>query len=157
MSMKTATAQLLFDSLKAPQAEGMRSAGPSFRQLLYGTGDYRVDFQIEPQENTEKMALVGQILNARHPDETVSAAPVTVLKGQRVRALGVTNRFGEFRVECEVERGLQLRVKLASEIVSLPVFEISARRVDGTEVLIDSPGIRTLRGCKWYGKNEISV
>jgi hypothetical protein len=154
---KATIAQLLFDSLASPQLQGMRSAGPSFRQLLYGTDDYRVDLQIEPQENSEKMALVGQILNARFPGETVSAAPVTVVKGQKVRALSATNRFGEFRVECEVERGLQLRVKLPQEVVSLPVFEISARRVDGSQVLIDSPGVRSLRGCKMYLRNQISL
>jgi hypothetical protein len=145
---KTTIAQLLFDSFHSPCVEGIRSAGPSLRQLLYGTDGYRIDLQIESQENSEKMALVGQVLNSRDPGNTVSAAPVTIVKGQKVRALGVTNRFGEFHVECEVERGLQLRVRLPQEIVSLPVFELSARKADGTEVLIDSPGVKTLRGWK---------
>jgi hypothetical protein len=145
---KTTIAQLLFDSFHSPWVEGIRSAGPSLRQLLYGTDGYRIDLQIESQENSEKMALVGQVLNSRDPGNTVSAAPVTIVKGQKVRALGVTNRFGEFHVECEVERGLQLRVRLPQEIVSLPVFELSARKADGTEVLIDSPGVKTLRGWK---------
>jgi hypothetical protein len=96
-------------------------------------------------------------LHSRDPGDRVSAAPVTIVKGQKVRALGVTNRFGEFHVECEVERGLQLRVKLPQEIVSLPVFELSARKADGTEVLIDSPGVKTLRGWKKNPRNRTSA
>jgi hypothetical protein len=145
---KTAVARLLFDSFDAPQPEGVRSVGGGIRQLLYGTDAYRVDLRIEPQEASEKMVLVGQVLNSENPNEGVSAAPVIIVKGRKVRALGVTNRFGEFHVECEVERGLQLRVKLPREVLSLPVFELSPRTVDGTLDLIDSPGIKSLRGWK---------
>ena len=104
--------------------------GPAIWQLLYRTDDYLIDLQIEPQRSSEKMALVGQILNTRHPGKTFSAAPVTVVKQQKVRAIGATNRFGEFRVECDVERGLQLRLKLPDEVVLLPLFEISAPTPD---------------------------
>jgi hypothetical protein len=145
---KTTIVQLLFDSFESPQAEGIRSAGPAIRQLLYGTDGYRIDLRIEPQENSEKVVVVGQVLNSQDPGQTLSAAPVTIVKGQKVRAIGVTNRFGEFHVECEVERGLQLRVKLPQEVLSLPVFELSPRKADGSSGRIGSPGVPALRRWK---------
>jgi hypothetical protein len=138
---KTTIAQLLFDSFDSPQAEGIRSAGPSIRQLLYGTDGYQIDLRIEPQLNSEKVILIGQVLNSQNPGDVVSSAPVTIVKGHKVRALGVTNRFGEFHVECEIERGLQLRVKLPEEVVSLPVLEFPGRKADEAERLINSSGV----------------
>jgi hypothetical protein len=135
---KTTIAQLLFDSFDSPQAEGLRSIGPSIRQLLYGTDGYQIDLRIEPQPNSEKVALIGQILNSQNPSDVVSAAPVTIVKGQKVRALSLTNRLGEFHLECEVERGLQLRVRLPQEIVSLPVLEFPASKADAAEGVSDS-------------------
>jgi len=122
-SKRITLAQLLFDSFDSPQAEGLRSVGLGIRQLLYGTDGYRIDLRIEPQDKSEKMVLIGQILNSQDPREIISAAPITIVKGQRVRAFGMTNEFGEFHVECEAERGLELRVKLQEETVSLPVLD----------------------------------
>lgn len=68
------------DSVGSPPVEGIRSAGASFRQLLHGADDYWVDLQIEPQEISEKMALLGQVLPktaARNTIDLVSTAKYT--------------------------------------------------------------------------------
>lgn len=123
---RTAVAQLLFDSFAAHQTSGTRSAVSTTRQLLYGAGEYHVDLRIEPQDDTEKVALIGQILNSKKPEEGISAAPVLLLKKQVVRGLSITNRFGEFHMLCELEQGLHLRFKLPQDTeLSLPVLELA--------------------------------
>jgi hypothetical protein len=115
-----ATTRLLFDSFQAPRPAGVRSAAPSVRQLLYGAGEYRVDIRIEPEMDSPKAALIGQILNSQDPDKRINAAPVKLLRAGKVRAECLTNRFGEFHFECHLESHLRL-------IVSLP---------DGAEVVV---------------------
>ena len=105
-------AKLLFDSLLQPQLAGVRSGDATVRQLLYGSGDYHIDIRIEPQEDSEKVSFVGQVLNANDVDQGLNSAPVVLLQAGRVRAETVTNRFGEFRLECDLESRLQLRVRL---------------------------------------------
>jgi hypothetical protein len=147
---KTAVARLLFDSFAAPQTAGIRSAAASTRQLLYGTDEYRVDLRIEPQYDTEKVALIGQILNSQNPAEGVNAAPVVLLKKRVVRAFSVTNRFGEFHILCELERGLHLRFKLPQDTeLSLPIVELAP---DDSS---DSRGISALVQKEKKGAGEI--
>ena len=40
------------------------------RQLLYGSATYRIDVRIEPQIDSEKVILIGQILNSCRPART---------------------------------------------------------------------------------------
>ena len=105
-------AKLLFDSFLQPQLAGVRSGEITVRQLLYAAGDYHIDIRIEPQEDSEKVALIGQVLNADDVDQRLDDSPVALLQAGRVRAETVTNCLGEFRLECDLESGLQLRVRL---------------------------------------------
>jgi hypothetical protein len=117
-------AKLLFDSFLQPQLAGVRSGGARVRQLLYGTGGYQIDIRIEPQEDSEKAVLVGQVLNADDVDQGLNAAHVTLFHAGRARAETMTNRFGEFRLECDLESGLQLRVRLPHGTeLRVPVLE----------------------------------
>ena len=70
---KTQLASLLFDSFRGPLLAGVRSSGSASQQLLYGLGDYRIDVRIEPQMDSEKVILIGQVLNSADPDERLSA------------------------------------------------------------------------------------
>ena len=115
-----AITQLIFDSFQMPRPAGVRSVAPSVRQLLYGAGEYRVDIRIEPQMDSPKAAVVGQILNSQDPEKTINAAPVRLFRAGKVRAECLTNRFGEFHFECDLESHLRL-------IVSVP---------DGAEIVI---------------------
>jgi len=118
-----AIASLLFDSAATPLAAGVRSGATVERQLLYGVSKYRVDVRIEPRPNSEKVALVGQILNSTDPGKNIGAVPVRVWQGRRVLAESMTSPFGEFDVECDLGNGLQLRVRLPQEELCLPVME----------------------------------
>ena len=104
-------AELLFDSFLSPLPAGVRSAAGTSRQLLYGSGDYRVDVRIEPQQDSDKVSVVGQILDSLEPDTGIASAPITLLRGRKVLVESSTNRFGEFHFECAVDTALLIRVQ----------------------------------------------
>jgi hypothetical protein len=121
---KTSLARLLFDSFSNPIPAGVRSAATVARQLLYGVGAYRIDLRMEPQMDSDKVSLVGQILNSADPARHAVAVPVVLLKGRKVLAESHTNEFGEFHLQCDLEGSLQLRLTLphGSE-VRIPLVE----------------------------------
>jgi hypothetical protein len=118
-----AIASLLFDSARTPLVAGVRSAATTERQLLYGVSKYRIDVRIEPQHDSDKIALVGQILNSAAPGESIGAVPVRLCRGRQVLVESRTSPFGEFDLECELAKGLELRVTLPKEELSVPLVE----------------------------------
>jgi hypothetical protein len=122
--LKTQFASLLFDSFGGPLLAGVRSSGSASQQLLYGAGDYRIDVRIEPQMDSEKVVLIGQVLNSANPDERLSAMPVSLIKGRQLLAESVTSDFGEFQIECDLQSGIRLVVALSDrKDVSLQLVE----------------------------------
>src|SRR5580693_1398540 len=123
-SPKSQLASLLFDSFRGPLLAGVRSSGSASQQLLYGLGDYRIDVRIEPQMDSEKVVLIGQVLNSADPDERLAAAPVSLFTGRKMLAESVTSEFGEFQIECGLEESFRLVVLLANgKEVSIPLVE----------------------------------
>jgi hypothetical protein len=121
---KSFVAALLFDSFSTPLQAGVRSSGTDTRHLLFGTQDYRVDLRIEPQQDSDKVSLVGQILDASDPDKKLDAAPVALLRGRKVLAESHTNSHGEFNLECDLEQRFELRVTLpGNSQVSIPLVD----------------------------------
>jgi hypothetical protein len=121
---KSEVATLLFDSFRSPLLAGVRSAESTSQQLLYGVGDYRIDVRIEPQMDSEKVVLIGQVLNSADPDERLAAAPVSLFTGRKMLAESVTSEFGEFQIECELEESFRLVVLLSDgKEVSIPLVE----------------------------------
>lgn len=135
---QTSFARLLFDSFSNPIAAGVRSTATVARQLLYGIGAYRIDLRLEPQMDSDKVSLVGQILNSADPAKHAAAVPVVLLKGRKVLAESHTNGFGEFHLQCDLDGRLQLRLTLphGSE-VRIPLVEpaktITAQSLEGLE------------------------
>ncbi|MGA8224363.1 MAG: hypothetical protein WB780_22140 [Candidatus Acidiferrales bacterium] len=133
---KAPIAELLFDSMRNPMAAGVRSSSANLRQLLYGVGGYRLDLRIEPRENSDKVDLVGQILNSADPEKPVGVTPVVLKKGNRVMAESVTNRFGEFQLECDLAGSLELHADLPhGQVVHVPLVEL----VSGTSAKEPQP------------------
>ena len=121
---KFQVASLLFDSFRSPRLAGVRSTESASQQLLYGAGDYRIDVRIEPQMDSEKVILIGQVLNAADPAERLSALPINLLKGRKILAESVTSQFGEFQIECGLEECFRLTVLLpGGREVSLQLVE----------------------------------
>ncbi len=123
-SAKHEVAALLFDSFRSPAFAGVRSSGSVARQMLYGANTYRIDIRIEPQTDSEKVLLVGQILNSADPNERISRVQVALMKGRRVLSQSVTTLFGEFQMECSLDGGFRLMVTLpGGREVSLRLIE----------------------------------
>jgi hypothetical protein len=137
-----AVAELLFDSARNPLPVGVRSTGTALRQLLYGAGNYRIDVRIEPQPDSRKVAVVGQVLNSAEPDEIVGVAPVSLVRGGKVLATSVTSPFGEFDVECDLAGPFELRVQLPTRELRLPLTEPMFRGITEPLEPIDSKGVR---------------
>jgi hypothetical protein len=120
---KSGIAKVLFDSFRSPLLAGVRSAGKDSQQLLYGAGSYRIDVRIEPQMDSDKVVLVGQVLNSADPDERLADVSVTLSKGKKVLAKSTTSEFGEFQIECELDAGYRLVVMLPGNAeVALPLI-----------------------------------
>jgi hypothetical protein len=145
---KRTVAQLLFDSLQTPLQAGVRSAAADVRQLLYGSGDYRVDLRLEPQVDSDRISVVGQLLNSVDPSASVDAVPVALLKGNRVVAESTTNRFGEFHLDTELGKNLQLRVAVPQgPEFSIPLVDpLAVEAETGREVTDITSVTKLLRG-----------
>lgn len=149
---KAEVASLLFDSFRSPVLAGVRSAESASQQLLYGAGDYRIDVRIEPQLDSEKVVLIGQVLNSADPDERLAAAPVILLKGRTILAESVTSEFGEFQIECELERSFRLVVWLpAGREVSLQLVEPVINPAEPPAQIAEDNGIRKTSRIKKRG------
>jgi hypothetical protein len=118
-----AIAKLLFDSTLGPLPVGVRSTASPARQLLFGIGTYRIDLRMEPQIDSQKVAVIGQVLHSADPLNGLGALPVSIVKGRKVVAETITSQFGEFNLECDLEGGFQLRVKLPAEELQFALVE----------------------------------
>lgn len=116
-------AELLFDSSLAPAQAGVRSSSANPRQLLFGSGDYRVDLRIEPQDDVDKVALLGQVLHAKNPGKDLGPVVVSLTEGNRVLAKSQTNRLGEFQLQCDLTPSLELRLMLPEAQLAIPLVE----------------------------------
>jgi hypothetical protein len=154
---KTAIGELLFDSFRNPLPVGVRSSSTSSRQLLYGAGEFRVDVRLEPRLDSEKVSLVGQVLNSADPGKGLDAVPVVLIKGRKIVAESLTNRFGEFHLECDLESSLHLRVGVPGETeVRIPLVEPIERPSVEPQDLIDSTGVKKLlRGTKIRTRKKV--
>jgi len=141
--VKSPIPQLLFDSFRSPLPAGVRSDALTARQLLYGLNTYRVDLRIQPQEDSDKVAVVGQILDSSDPDHAIGILHVVLRKGKKIIAESMTNRYGEFHLECDLENCLQLQAGLPhGQVVHIPLVEPIAETVPEAPEVNDSSGVR---------------
>jgi hypothetical protein len=105
---RTAAAALLVDSAREP-AFGVRVAGgTAARQLLYRSGHRIVKLRLESPPDTERLSLVGQIVDESAVAEPADQVAVLLLRGRSAVTGTLTNRLGEFEMEFEAAKGLRL-------------------------------------------------
>ena len=142
-------ARLLFDSFKSPVTAGVRSVSMTARQMLYGVGTYRIDLRMEPQMDSDKVSLVGQVLNSADPVRVGAQVTVTLLRGSKVLGESQTNSLGEFHLECSLEGQLQLLLALPrARDVMIPLLVPSASSVTGRLDVTDSKALTGKRPDK---------
>jgi hypothetical protein len=141
---RAAIVELLFDSFRTPALAGVRSSAGRSRQLLYGTATYRIDVRMEPQIDSEKVVLIGQILNSVDPKERLADVPVSLWKGRKMLAVSTTNHQGEFQIECEMDSSFRLMITLPGQReVSLPLIEPAPGINGGVEERADNKGLKS--------------
>jgi hypothetical protein len=117
-------AQLIFDSFAQPQLEGVRSAQVAARQLMYKAGPLLIDMQLQALENSSRRSLTGQVMNENEAGREMDALHVHLLRGPKELAHTHTDRFGEFYIEYDPERDLQLSLEVSpSKDVFVPLDE----------------------------------
>ena len=121
--------ELLFDSLAQPMVAGARASVASARQLLYRVGTVYVDMRVDSELNSERAALVGQMLDSARPGNPVAGVPVILMDGRKNVASTISNNNGEFHLEFALKNNLRLSVSVGdSAPVYLPITGIEDRK-----------------------------
>jgi hypothetical protein len=143
---KSTVLDLLFDSLVTPALAGVRSTTSTARQLLYAAGAYRIDLRMEPQLDTEKVSVMGQVLNSADPSQMIPAISVTLIRNNKAITSTQTGDFGEFQLECKLTAHLQLRLKLPDGVgVEIPLVEPTNAALTGLLDYADNKQLRSAR------------
>jgi len=124
-------ARLVFDSFRQPLPAGVRAGSRPPRQVLYKSGGYWVDMRLEKAPTSDRLTLVGQILDARSPNKRLNDVPVFLLSGSRELARTATNRFGEFHLDVNAVRRPRVCLGITKGkaiIVLLPLVNKPMRR-----------------------------
>ena len=120
-------ADLLFDSMHEMPLMGVRSAAPTPRQMLFASGDHRIDLRMEPQLDSDGVAIIGQVLDSANPDRTLRNIPISLHSGKKLVAASETNHLGEFQLTSKLDPKLELRATLPQgQQIRLALIELRA-------------------------------
>jgi CheY-like chemotaxis protein len=126
-------ARMMFDSLRNPAAAGVRGSSPEARQLAYEYKKTIIDVSIEFAEGSGRMSLAGQVLDGERKGKNEGLTVILVSEtGTLVRT--VTNRYGEFQIECDFPEDLSLEIRLGERswvLVPLGKMDWAGRRASG--------------------------
>src|SRR5215472_9272465 len=143
---KPAVLDLLFDSFLTPAMAGVRSTTSTARQLLYAAGAYRIDLRMEPQLDTEKVSVMGQVLNSADPTQMIPTISVTLIRNNKAITSTETGDFGEFQLECKLTAHLQLRLRLPDGVgVEIPLVDPTKASLTGLLDYIDNKQLRSAK------------
>lgn len=105
-------ASLVFDSFKQPSFASVRASASSSRQLLHESEPFTIDLRLESDPAHKRIYLIGQILNAKNPDEESSGIDVILLKGTDLVKRTLANASGEFDLDFGSEGDMQLFINI---------------------------------------------
>jgi hypothetical protein len=105
-------ARLVFDSSLHPASATVRSSMPSSRQSIHKAEPFVIDLRVESEPAQNRVWLIGQILNSKKPDMRIEGADVVLLSGDALLAKAATNPSGEFALEFDDQKGLQLFINI---------------------------------------------
>jgi hypothetical protein len=126
-SQQNLSVRLVFDSVLQPSAAGFRGYVAT-RQLLYETDQYFIDLRLEPQRNSDRFALVGQVLDRSRRGMASHGQMVRLLQGTLQVEQTVINEFGEFQFEFRAENGLSIAIGMDLEnVILLPLYCVDGK------------------------------
>jgi hypothetical protein len=129
--------ELIYDSFLVPVPAGMRASWQVGWQGLYRAGECSLDLRIEPELQSSRAAVIGQVSNHRIPEIEMANIPICLRLGRLVVAETVSNRFGEFQMEYEQQGRLQLCVYLdgGARRIQVPLKKLVADKHAGRDRL----------------------
>ena len=101
---------LVFDSFRHALPAGVRTAGLSPRQLLYKAGRYLIMLRVEPAAGSDRLSVVGQIMDEASPKKALEDLAVLVMSGDETVERTLTNSLGEFQLEPDRAESLRISV-----------------------------------------------
>ena len=126
-SRATLSVRLVFDSVLQPAAVGFRGY-VSTRQLLYETDQYFIDLRLEPQRDSNRFALVGQVLDRSRRGMASQGQIVRLMHGTLPLEETTINEFGEFQFEFRAEIGLSVAIGMDLEnVILLPLYCVDGK------------------------------
>jgi hypothetical protein len=105
-------AELVFDSFRQPALAMVRSCAVDSRCLLYRAGPVLIDLNLNLTQSSGHIALQGQVMDSETEGKGIEEISVLLQSGQETIARTQTNEFGEFQLECDARKSLQISVAL---------------------------------------------
>lgn len=103
--------ELIYDNRRVHAGAGLRTSREAGWRVLYRAGgECSLDFHVEPVLGSSRISIVGQILSEQSSQTDMADIPVILQSGGIMMAETRSNEFGEFRMECEQRKQLQLRI-----------------------------------------------
>jgi hypothetical protein len=122
--------RLLFDSDLQPITAGIRGSVAA-RQFLYETDHYYIDFRLEPQGETGRVCVTGQVLSRSAGKSSPDGIAVRVQEGKQPFGQTNANQFGEFQLEFSATQDLRISISRNNEReVILPPLLIHAKSLE---------------------------
>jgi hypothetical protein len=108
-------ARTVFDSLQQPVPAMVRASPSRSRQLVHEAEPFVIDLRVESDPIRNRLFLVGQVLNARHPDQAVRGVDVVLLSGEELVMRTSASDSGEFDLEWDREEDLRLFINIRGQ------------------------------------------
>jgi hypothetical protein len=116
--------RLIFDSVWGIAAAGVRATTMSSRQLLYQAGNIVIEMRIEAKPSSGLVQLEGQIMDTVLKGKGIGQVPVRLMNAQAKVTETSTSDFGEFHLEYEAAKHLQVAFAIsAKEDIFIPLDE----------------------------------
>jgi hypothetical protein len=138
-----AAASLIFDSLRQPLPAGVRAAGPSARKLVYKAGSYVVRLRVEPVRDSDRVSIVGQVVDDANPARPLVNLAIRALRGPDTIDRTLTNPLGEFYLEPEAADNLRLSVGVPDRAPLTVGLLVSTRDSRADARALGGPGRKT--------------
>jgi hypothetical protein len=136
-------AALAFDSFRQPLPAGVRTTGASPRQTLYQAGPYVLRLRVEPGPASDRLSVVGQVVDDADPTRAMKDLAVLVFNGTHPVDRTLTNDLGEFELEPEPADNLRLSVAVPGRgPLTVPVL-VRRRGQDTVPRELAGPGRKT--------------
>jgi len=114
-------ATLVFDSMQAMPAAGVRAGAGYSRHLLFAAQSLAIDLHVETASKAGWFLLAGQIADSSRPDQLPRKIDLALVDGDREISAFQTNEFGEFQCTFDRRKDLTLLLALDSGAIALPL------------------------------------